>query len=79
MLQKIVLVYVDNQWIKTPYWQVGCIDVDNRYIQTTDHPKFRDALSTAKRYKVPVFLKTRDDDHPIDDDSQEVMDLLKYA
>jgi hypothetical protein len=83
-IEKIMFVLVDNKYITTPYWYVSWINHNGAVLQTNDYETFKQAHNEAKntlRFNphAKMFVKTKDDEHPLDNDTQLVMDLLKYG
>jgi len=83
-ITRIVFVLVDNRYIETPYWQLFWIDKNGNTVQMDDFERFKEAHTEASRTlrynpDVKMYVKTKDDEHPLDNDTQLVMDLLTYG
>jgi hypothetical protein len=78
--QRIVFVFIPkNKHTKHDFWQLGWINGNNNYVRTEWYETFREALQVAKCYPhAELFVKTQDEYYPLDCDSQEMMDLLRY-
>jgi hypothetical protein len=79
--ERIIFVHIaNNKHLKKDFWQLGWVGEDNRYLRTEWFDTFKQAFYAAKCYPhAKLFVKTADEYYPLDCDSQEVMDLLRYC
>jgi len=79
--ERIIFVHIaNNKNIDSDFWLLGWVNSDNCYTKTEWFKTFKEAFKVAKCYPhAKLFVKTQSEDYPLDCDSQEVMDLLRYC